>query len=253
MRNPSLDCATPTPALHDDESSNASPLGPKPSGFFSEILASQETEKDSLARRLHDEVGQLVTVLQLTLTRVRLQPPDRREDGFGELERIARELGRQVHDLAMDLRPAPLGKLGLSGALEDYLDDVSERSQVRVRRSLDTFRPGQLPRETEVGLFRGVQQIVRGLRESGRVRDVFISLAQDGDQIVARVEFDRPEQFGAEAGPRLEDLRRTLIPGRGTVTALPMPDGRLMLQLKAPCRVRREPELETELDQKRQP
>lgn len=83
-----------------------------------QLVATQETERRHLARELHDEIGQGLTVAQLNLQAL-LQLPaitalkPRLEKSLEIIERVL----EQVRDISLNLRPSILDDLGLEPAL----------------------------------------------------------------------------------------------------------------------------------------
>jgi signal transduction histidine kinase len=81
-------------------------------------VEAQETERRNLARELHDEIGQALTVAQLNLQAL-LQLPGtkaltpRLQESLEVIERVL----EQVHDISLNLRPSILDDLGLEPAL----------------------------------------------------------------------------------------------------------------------------------------
>src|SRR2546422_4525091 len=77
----------------------------------------EEKERRRIARELHDQIGQMLTALKLTLELAGRQP-DVMSGGKLEIaQRSVEELIRQVHDMSLDLRPPMLDDLGLLPAL----------------------------------------------------------------------------------------------------------------------------------------
>src|SRR4030095_909528 len=91
------------------------------------LIDAQEAERKRLARELHDQIGQALTAVQISLQR--MQPSI--QDGSGKLLEdslvIIDEAIQQVHDLSLDLRPSLLDDLGLVAALRWYVDRVVQR------------------------------------------------------------------------------------------------------------------------------
>src|SRR5207244_3477717 len=85
------------------------------------LVEVQETERRHIARELHDEIGQSLTVAEMNL-QVALKSPAP-EAVTLRLEEGARAVGRvveQVQDLSLNLRPSMLDDLGLEAALRWY-------------------------------------------------------------------------------------------------------------------------------------
>ncbi|MCL4504277.1 MAG: PAS domain S-box protein [Deltaproteobacteria bacterium] len=97
------------------------------------IMANQENERTLLARELHDELGQLLTALQMDCTWMqdRLEGSDpkaaERASTMGQL--IDRTI-EEVRGLALRLRPGVLDRLGLVDALEWFTSDFERRTGI---------------------------------------------------------------------------------------------------------------------------
>ena len=91
------------------------------------VVEVQETERRKIARELHDEIGQTLTVAEVSLQdalkdrdKVRLE--QRLERSIKAVERVL----EQVHDLSLNLRPSMLDDLGLEPALRWYIRRQAE-------------------------------------------------------------------------------------------------------------------------------
>ncbi len=97
------------------------------------IMANQENERALLARELHDELGQLLTALQLDCTwmqaRIAGGDPKAVERALTMSQLIDRTI-EEVRGLALRLRPGVLDKLGLVDALEWYTSDFEKRTGI---------------------------------------------------------------------------------------------------------------------------
>jgi PAS domain S-box-containing protein len=95
------------------------------------VMESQEKERTAIARELHDELGQLLTALQMDL--VSLQNRLKKKDpGAGErilsMSQLIDETIEEVRSMAIRLRPGVLDTLGLVDALEWYTTDFEKRT-----------------------------------------------------------------------------------------------------------------------------
>src|SRR5690606_8587553 len=93
------------------------------------LIDLQEEERRHLARELHDEIGQSLTVIRMSL--------DGLAEAVGEESLAARvredaarvdDLIAQIRALSLDLRPAMLDDLGLPAAVRWYAERVAERA-----------------------------------------------------------------------------------------------------------------------------
>ncbi len=97
------------------------------------IMANQENERALLARELHDELGQLLTALQMDCTwmrsRIEATDPKAAERALTMCNLIDRTI-EEVRGLAVRLRPGVLDKLGLVDALEWFTSDFEKRTGI---------------------------------------------------------------------------------------------------------------------------
>jgi signal transduction histidine kinase len=87
------------------------------------LVEAQETERRNIARELHDEIGQALTVMQLNLQAM-LQSPgtDALKPRLKESLEVVERVLEQVHDISLNLRPSMLDDLGLEPALRWYTE-----------------------------------------------------------------------------------------------------------------------------------
>lgn len=142
------------------------------------LLRAQEDERRRIARELHDEAGQVLTAVKIELDL----------DGHQEAgARVGRALA-QVRDLSNLLRPSALDDLGLVAALRALVDDVSQRSRLHV--DLDINCTNQMPPETEVVIYRVMQEALTNTVRHARATSVRASVVTRDRRVVLTVEDD---------------------------------------------------------------
>ena len=149
------------------------------SAFSAHLQDLTEQEKSQLARTLHDELGGLLTAAKMDLSWLQS-----RLSGSPMLERLS-QLGG-VLDEAMDLkrrvveqlRPSLLDHFGLPAAIRAHVESTCAQAglecEVLVEHPCDS-----LPRETAIGLFRGVQEGLSNVVRHSQCRRVRLVLAGD--------------------------------------------------------------------------
>jgi len=144
------------------------------------MMHAQERERRRIARELHDEIGQELTALRITLQaagKAHPVPAPYIEDGV----RIAEQTLRQVRDLSLDLRPSLLDDLGLVPALRWYLDRQAQRAGLSIDFNA-SVPDGRLPPDLEIACFRFVQEAVTNVLRHAQATRVTVGLRQhDGD------------------------------------------------------------------------
>lgn len=100
-----------------------------------QYLQAQEAERKSVARELHDELGQYLNAIKTDAVSIQEQVSGPQEIAVSAIIRHTDHLHAVVRDLIRALRPVALDDLGLQAALEHYLDHCQQRMP-RVRLSV---------------------------------------------------------------------------------------------------------------------
>ena len=92
------------------------------------LIEAQEAERRAVARELHDDFGQVLTALKLSLQR-------RDRDDSESIALVDGALTR-MRDLAQDLRPPLLDEFGLEASLQWYVEREAKRAGLAFRLAL---------------------------------------------------------------------------------------------------------------------
>ncbi|WP_040892410.1 PAS domain-containing sensor histidine kinase [Zavarzinella formosa] len=152
----------------------------------------QEDERRRIARELHDELGQYLTAIGLGLKVVRdAIPAAFPERGrLQSLQSLTDLIGREVHHLAMELRPTALDDLGLEVALANYADAWSERSGVEIDFHCSGLEGARLPAPVETALYRVIQEALTNVLKHASAGRVSVVLRRSPAQASAVIEDD---------------------------------------------------------------
>ncbi|WP_018654264.1 HAMP domain-containing sensor histidine kinase [Actinomadura flavalba] len=186
-----------------------------------QVLAAQEAERSRIAQELHDEIGQSLTVVLLSLKRVRDRAPD---DLAEELETV-REAVRggldEVRDVARRLRPGVLEDLGLLSALTALTDDFAGAGEPEITRRLRPQLP-ELSPDVELVLYRIAQESLTNVARHARAAHAEVSLRSGEDGVVLTITDDGIGPPAAE-GSGIHGMRERagLIGARLTIDAAP--------------------------------
>lgn len=144
-----------------------------------QLITSQEEEWQRIARELHDETAQGLILLCQRLDHAAAVPqlPLSAHDDLVSIRTFAQELLGGVRRFSRDLRPSVLDDLGFVAAMKWLADEMSSRG-VETSVKFASKMP-QLPKETELGLFRIVQEALRNVAKHANASKVTIRLAYD--------------------------------------------------------------------------
>lgn len=195
-------------------------------------LAAQEGERRRIARELHDEIGQSLTVALLSMKRAADRAPADVVDVLYGAQEIVRSCLDEVRGIARRLRPDVLDDLGLSSALSALCSEFSSTAGVGVTRDVDRTLP-RLDPDIELVCYRVAQEGLTNIARHAGAHRVGLSLRVHGDSLVLRVSDDGRGGV-AEDGAGIRGMReRALLvnatltiespPGRGTEICLRIP------------------------------
>ncbi len=196
------------------------------------IVIAQEDERARIARELHDETSQFLTVLSLDLATLK-KLVDQKSETIPLLDRLqlmSRKMSDGVYRMVRDLRPAQLDDLGLVAALQ-YLLDESRREGVEITLQIEGERQRLDPLHETV-FFRVAQEAVTNIiRHAGCARGemklcfsphaVTLMVKDEGAGFDINRHYLPPRGWGLEGmRERAEsaggDLHIVSQPGRGT-------------------------------------
>jgi signal transduction histidine kinase len=157
-----------------------------------QIRTTQEEERKSLSRELHDQVGQMLTGLRMEIAAVSRMQDD---PGSEISSRLARAKGTVeqtlgiVRNIAMLLRPSMLDDLGLTPALAWLVKEVSRSSGMTIQAEVDP-RVDELPDAHRTCLYRVVQEALTNATRHSGASTVELKVDCDRDWVQACVNDD---------------------------------------------------------------
>jgi signal transduction histidine kinase len=158
----------------------------------SRLMATQDEERRRIARELHDGLGQELSAAKMMMDGI-LRPdlsPEWKEravtDSCSSIDRAI----QQVRSMSHLLHPPLLDEVGLSSALEQYLDGFAKRSGIETSidvpsRDFPRFKP-----EMETAIFRIVQEALTNVFRHSGARSARVALLKSDNQIIVTVQDD---------------------------------------------------------------
>ena len=151
-----------------------------------EQAETQENERRRIARELHDQVGQTIAGLALSLKQflniLPRAPDDTLRGRLSAYVRLLEETTGHIRGIIADLRPPLLDEYGLSAALHQYGKDLSARTNVPVRVWIDDDLPRLKPNE-ENALFRIAQEALANACSHAGASEIVLSLEADARSV----------------------------------------------------------------------
>ncbi|MGE5385512.1 MAG: PAS domain S-box protein [Betaproteobacteria bacterium] len=165
------------------------------------LLQVQEEERRTLARELHDEIGQSLTALKITLQSLNMRP---------ETEALRQQIDmaigvtdtalKQARQMSLDLRPAQLDDLGLPAAIRWNLERQCSLAGLAPHFSADGI-PARMAEPVSIACYRISQEAITNVIRHARATRINITLTAGDGKITLEI-CDDGKGFDAEATVR---------------------------------------------------
>lgn len=191
-----------------------------------QLVTAQENERERIARELHDEAGQSLTALKISLELLSNSLPADMQDTRQALVEIAEQAGATLENLrsiAHNLRPPALERLGLNLALMGLCQQFE--SMTHIRTIYEGYELPRLPSSHEINLYRFVQEALTNVAKHAEATEVRVWLDIQTGQIEIHIQ-DNGKGMQIDA----MDLEREVKEGMGLTSIeerLNIIDGRL--------------------------
>ncbi len=197
------------------------------------IIQSDNEMRQKLARDLHDGPTQKVAALVMQLDYIKRlldrNPPEAKAE-IENARATAQQAVKEIRTALFILRPLALESQGLSAALEQYAERLREVEKMNVR--LDAGNVGvELPQNIAATVFAIVEEAVGNARKHAGKAPVAISIARQGNALIATVQDQGPgfdlneieKSYAGRASLGLQNMRdrAKLIDGNLTIDSAP--------------------------------
>jgi signal transduction histidine kinase len=155
------------------------------------LVNAQEEERRSLARELHDAVGQALTAIKMEMgvAQRAVEHDPRARASLEEARSIAESTLQSVRDLSQLLHPSMLDDFGLPETLDAYLRSFSKRTGIRAQLIQERMDE-RLGPEIEVCVYRIVQEALTNVARHSGASTCTVSVMRRAGQLHLTIEDD---------------------------------------------------------------
>lgn len=154
------------------------------------LLECQEDERRRISQELHDEVGQVLTAIKLTLGMIKKDSPGLARSIQQELEDAIQLTDKAMDDvrkMSVRLRPAMLDNLGLKECLQQEIESIKQRSGLAIEFTWEDLDRRLTPQK-EIVLYRIAQEAVTNLIKYAGVTKAKMCFRKRGDSVVLKIQ-----------------------------------------------------------------
>jgi PAS domain S-box-containing protein len=149
----------------------------------------REEESTRVARKIHDELGQSLTALQMDLSWLENRLPANNKNIMEKTRNMSALVNstiESVHKITMELRPSLLDDLGLPAAIEWQAGDFQKRSGILCQANIrcDT---AVISKEMATSIFRIFQEMLTNIARHSKATQCKVSLTEKDKELCLEV------------------------------------------------------------------
>jgi PAS domain S-box-containing protein len=173
------------------------------------LLQMQDEERRRIARELHDSAGQMITALMMNVDQLK------KTDGvdgdrarlLSDSDSILENLNKELRTMSHLLHPPLLDEVGLSSALQWYIDGFTKRSSITTKLELaENF--GRVNPDLEIAIFRIVQECLTNVHRHSGSSKAIVRLQRSEEAALLEIE---------DEGKGIAPEKKSLLLGSGPV------------------------------------
>ncbi|MGB7068368.1 MAG: two-component regulator propeller domain-containing protein [Pyrinomonadaceae bacterium] len=156
--------------------------------FSRRLIDSQEQERKRFAAEMHDGLGQSLVIIKNRAS-LSLKQSDKKEAMIDHLENISATASHALNEakeIAFNLRPHLLDRLGLTKTIESMLDKVFSAGGIEFDAEIDMI-DGVLEKDSEILLYRIVQECANNIVKHSQAQKAFLRMERDDNNLTVTI------------------------------------------------------------------
>ncbi|MGB7024875.1 MAG: histidine kinase, partial [Candidatus Acidiferrales bacterium] len=153
------------------------------------LMQTQDDERRSIARELHDSVGQYLAALGMSIESARRsikEIPPQVAEKLDQATEIVGKCSSEIRTLSHLLHPPLLEELGLASAIEWYVEGFALRSNMEVQLQIPP-KLRRLEEPVELALFRVLQECLTNIHRHSGSKTAVVTVEADEQQVKLEV------------------------------------------------------------------
>jgi len=202
----------------------------------------EERERRSIARDLHDGLGQLLHVAKIKLDQLAKQLPASATAAAGDLDSLLADASRVTHSLTSELSPPALDRLGFVHALRWLAEEMNRLYGLSVSVGCEAGYPSLPPDQASI-LFRSARELLINAAKHSGSKQAHLDMACSNEQLILTVADagigipDVVEALNVTQGFGLASIRERLTYLGGEMEIVTATGAGLRVSLRMPLRL----------------
>jgi signal transduction histidine kinase len=176
--------------------------------LWNRLVLAQDTERRTIARELHDNIGQYLVALTMVLEDAKSETG--KSERLSEAVDIAKTCIKEVRTVSHLLHPPLLEEARLASAASWYIEGFAARSGIEVDVDIDPA-VGHLPKNIELALFRVLQESLTNVHRHSGSTTVAIRIGADTERVWLEIrDQGKGMPVGMRAGIGIKGMRERI-------------------------------------------
>lgn len=178
--------------------------------LWRELISAREEERQRIAKRLHDQLGQRLMGVKMKLDILNKVVNDSRLE---EVKELLSEAITESRNLSHLLRPSTLDELGLAPALRELVENYKGSTEIDFRTSMNLERDIEVEEKRAI-LYRAAQELLNNAVKHAEPDEIIVGLSGNDSEVKLSIEdngegFD-PDRVVKESGLGLKGIRENV-------------------------------------------
>ena len=201
-----------------------------------------EEERKRISRELHDELGQLLTILKFDISWLRLEGVKSDSDAIAKIDSMMESVNEalaSVKRIAKEIRPPQLDALGLVGAIQWDIDQAEKKTGIK---GIVTVEPTEFEIKGQIStvLYRVFREALTNILRHAQAKQIFIRLSQRSGFVILTIRDDgrgiTKRELKGKTSLGLVGIRERIRTVGGTLTIEGKAGSGTMVSVKVPLK-----------------
>jgi two-component system sensor histidine kinase ChiS len=152
--------------------------------FSKQLIQSQEKERRRIAAELHDSLSQNLIVINNTIQQV--ESPDGSQQQMQQISSMVMESLDEVREIAYNLHPHQLDRLGLKKAVESVINKVAHATDIQFSLNIDDI-DNIFPKDLEITFYRIVQEAINNIVKHSEAQKASVRIQKNKKNVHIKI------------------------------------------------------------------
>jgi PAS domain S-box-containing protein len=153
------------------------------------LVEVQESERRTIARELHDEIGQTLTALKMLLAQASRPGASNNATSLEEAKTVASDLMQQVREMSLSLRPSMLDDLGLLPTLVWHFERFTSQTGIEIKFEHEGLKSvgNKLSPEVNTTAYRVIQEALTNVARYADVKKALVDVTLNNNFLLISI------------------------------------------------------------------